>query len=86
MNTNNSSNNSTILLFDSSMNFTDISLIIKEKNPQIITFDYESHLLLKKKDISHEISDSYTTDHDLEYVQEQSYLFSKWFYVSEISH
>ena len=50
-------NNSTLLLFDSSMSFTDVSLIIKEKNPQIITFDYESHTLLKKKDISHKISD-----------------------------
>ena len=57
MNINNSSNNCTLLLFDSSMSFTDVSLIIKEKNPQIITFDYESHILLKKKDISHEISD-----------------------------
>ena len=75
MNTNNSSNNSTLLLFDSSMSFTDVFLIIKEKNPQIITFDYESHILLKKKDISHEISDSYTTTHDLEYIQEQSYYF-----------
>jgi hypothetical protein len=86
MNINNSSNNSTLLLFDSSMSFTDVSLIIKEKNPQIITFDYESHILLKKKDISHEISDSYATTHDLEYIQEQSYLFSKWFNESKISH
>ncbi len=86
MNTNNSSNNNTVLLFDSSMNFKDISLIIEEKNLKIITFDYESHLLFEEKNIEHEISDIYLTQKDLEDIQEKSYFFAHWFDNSEISH
>jgi hypothetical protein len=86
MNTDNSLNNNVILLFDSSMDFKSLYPIIKEKKPKIITFDYESHNLFEEKNIEHEVSDKYTTQKDLEYIQEKSYSFAKWFNDPKISH
>lgn len=79
------SNNDTILLFDSSMNFQDVNKIIQEKKPKIITFDYESHVLFEAKNICHEISDIYISKNDLDMLQEKSYLFAHWFDESKIS-
>ena len=75
-----------IVLFDSSMDFEAFYPIIKEKKPKIITFDYESHNLFEEKNIEHEVSDEYSTQKDLEYIQEKSYLFAHWFDKPEISH
>ena len=86
MKQNNSLNSGIILLFDSSMRFEDVSLMIKEKKPKIVTFDYESHTLFQEKNIEHEISDVYLSEKDLEYIQEKSYFFAHWFDNSEISH
>ena len=72
MKQNNSSNNNTILLFDSSMNFKDVYPIIKEKKPKIVTFDYQSHKLFEQKNIQHEVSDVYITQNDLEHIQDKS--------------
>ena len=75
-----------IVLFDSSMDFEAFYPIIKEKKPKIITFDYESHNLFEEKNIEHEVSDEYSTQKDLEYIQEKSYLFAHWFDKPEIWH
>lgn len=80
-----SPDNNTILLFDSSMNLRDVFPIIKEKNPKIITFDYNSHKLFEEKNIQHEISDNYISSDDLDYIQKKSYYFAYWFDKPEIS-
>jgi hypothetical protein len=81
-----SSNNNVILLLDSSVDFKDVCQIIKEKNPDIVTFDYESHILFKEKNIPHKISDTYISQNDLQSIQEKSYLFAHWFNESKISN
>lgn len=86
MKQNNSSNNSTILLFDSSMNFKDVYQTIKEKKLKIVTFDYESHNLFEQKNIQHETSDMYITQNDLKHIQDKSYSFAYWFDKPEISN
>ena len=86
MKQNNSSKNNVILLIDSSMNFQDVYHIIKEKNPDIVTFDYKSHILFKEKNIPHKISDVYISHNDLQSIQEKSYLFAHWFNESKISN
>ena len=78
--------NNMILLFDSSMNFKDVYPKIKEKKPKIITFDYKSHILFEEKNISHEISDVYISQNDLDSIQERSYLFTHWFDEPKISN
>ena len=67
-----------IVLFDSSSTFDDIKKFV-EQNKTIITFDYESHQLLSRNNIPHEISDNYISDMDIETIQKNSYKLTKWF-------
>lgn len=69
----------TILLYDSSFDIDKLLNIVKEKNPLIISFDYESHKLLIKYKIKHKISDDYLSEKDIQNIQKNSYYFSQWF-------
>lgn len=48
-------------------------------NLTIITFDYESHVLLKKNNISHEISDNFLSRDELANIQNNCYGYVNWF-------
>ncbi len=68
-----------IILFDSSSSLDELKKFTQKGKPTIITFDYESHMLLSQNNISHEISDSYIDENDLQTIQKQSYHFAEWF-------
>jgi hypothetical protein len=74
-----------VILCDSSSQLEEINQIIDKYNPKIITFDIDSHNFFLKKNIEHELSDNYLNDKDLDYIQDLSYQFSKWYAESEIS-
>lgn len=69
----------TILLFDSSSNVDELKKFLVDQTTKVITFDYESHVLLLKEKIEHEISDNYITDSDLQLIQKESYRLTEWF-------
>lgn len=73
-----------VVLCDSSSQLEEINQIIDKYNPTIITFDNDSHYFLLKKNIDHELSDNYLNGKDLDYIQNLSYQFSKWYAESEI--
>ena len=75
---------SVVLLFDSSSNVDEIKKFV-EQDTKIITFDYETHKILSKNKIDHEISDNYISDTDLQIIQNDSYNLSKWFLEPSIS-
>ena len=75
---------SIVLLFDSSSNVDEIKKFVEQKT-KIITFDYETHKILSKNKIDHEISDNYISDTDLQIIQNDSYNLSKWFLEPSIS-
>ena len=68
-----------IVLFDSSCNLKELEQDIEDKSYLVITFDYESHQLLNKNNIKHEISDSYLNRIELETIQKKSYELVDWF-------
>ena len=51
------------------------------KNPdiKIISFDYESHNMLKKEGITHDISENFLKENDFDYIQKQVYEKVKWY-------
>jgi hypothetical protein len=67
--------NSEIILFDSSANLEDLKSVLRGQ--KIITFDMESHELLTKNNIIHEISDNYAQKFDD--IQKLSYRLSSWY-------
>ena len=75
---------SLVLLFDSSSTVDQIKKFVEQKI-KIITFDYESHKMLSKNNIDHEISDNYINDTDMQIIQNDSYNLSKWFLEPSIS-
>jgi hypothetical protein len=81
-----SSKLTTIVLYDSSFDIDELLNIVKEKNPLVISFDYESHKLLIKYKIKHKISDDYLSEKDIQNIQKNSYSFSHWFENSTISN
>ncbi len=46
---------------------------------KIITFDYDSHQILNKKNIQHLISDDFLSENDLLEIQKNAYLLSTWY-------
>ena len=68
----------TIFLYDSSSNLDKLKTVIHEKDSLIITFDFESHKQLLEKNISHEISDNFISKKDVNEIQNNSYIFTKW--------
>ena len=67
-----------IFLLDSQINFSEIDYS-DNNNSQIITFDFDSHDILKKKSISHLISDTFLSKKELLDIQKNAYLLSDWY-------
>ena len=79
-------NNSNLLvLFDSPSDFDDLDEMISKNKPKIISFDYDTHRILKDKKINHEISDNYLSKKDLRIIQKTAYSVSEWFNADIIS-
>jgi hypothetical protein len=76
-----------ILFVDSSISIDDI---IKLKNSfsniQIFSFDYVSHKLLIKNNISHKISDTFLSENNLDLIQQKSYQFAEWYKIPKINN
>jgi hypothetical protein len=67
-----------ILLVDSTSNFEQLKFFF-DKDTSVITFDYESHIKLEKKQISHILSDDFITNSDSSELQNYAHKFSNWF-------
>ena len=80
-----SKNSNLVVLFDSTSDFDDLNETISKKGSKIISFDYDTHKILKDKKINHEISDSYLSKKELKTIQKTAYLVSEWFNEEEIS-
>jgi hypothetical protein len=74
-----------IILYDSVLNIEELKQIIKEYNPQIITFSLESHNFLVKNSIDHKLSESYLNENELDSIQDHLYLFTQWYSDPSIS-
>ncbi|WP_268544160.1 hypothetical protein [Candidatus Nitrosotenuis cloacae] len=70
-----STSNNCLILIDSSISFNELKSFLNT-SCKIITFDYQSHILLKQNNIVHEISDEFIDDADG--VQQTCYLLSRW--------
>ena len=51
-------NSNLIVLFDSPSDFDDLDETISKNKSKIISFGYDTHIILKDKKINHEISDN----------------------------
>ena len=67
-----------IFLLDSQINPSEINYS-NNKDSQIITFDFDSHCALKKKSISHLISDTFLSKKELLDIQKNAYTLSDWY-------
>ena len=67
-----------IFLLDSQVNFSKVNYS-DTSDFQIVTFDFDSHHALKKKSISHLISDTFLTHKELSDIQKNAYLLSDWY-------
>ena len=75
------------LFVDSSVLLDDIIKIKNDiSNIQIFTFDYISHKLLIKNNITHEISETFLSESYLDLIQEKSYQFAEWYKIPEINN
>ena len=74
-----------VVLFDSPSDFDDLDETISKNKSKIISFDYDTHKILKDKKINHEISDNYLSKKDLRNIQKTAYLVSEWFNSDAIS-
>lgn len=74
-----------IALIDSNTKIDTIKNHLKKHSQlKIITFDFESHKLLTKNKILHDLSDNYIDNKDLELIQKSSYHFSKWYEIPNL--
>ena len=78
-------NSESIILFDSISDLDDLDKTISKNKSKIISFDYDTHKILKDKKIEHEISDKYLSKEDLRSIQKNAYLISDWFNSNIIS-
>jgi len=74
-----------IILIDSSSKFQDFHNFLDPHN-LIVTFDYKSHMLLSEKNVKHIVSDTYLTTSEIVILQENSYVFSKFFIEEQIAN
>ena len=72
-------NSKLVVLFDSTSDFDDLVETISNSKSKIISFDYDTHRILKDKKINHEISDNYLSKKDLRIIQKTAYSISEWF-------
>ena len=78
-------NSGHVVLFDSISDLNDLDEVINEDMSKIISFNHDTHKLLKDKKISHEISDAYLSEKELRMIQKTAYSISEWFNAEEIS-
>ena len=78
-------NSKSIILFDSVSDYDDLDEIASKNKSKIISFNYDTHKILKDKKIHHEISDNYLSKKDLRTIQKTAYSVSEWFNVDVIS-
>jgi len=72
-------NSEFVILFDSISDLDDLVEMSSKNISTIISFDYDTHKILKDKKINHEISDNYLSKKDLRNIQKTAYLISEWF-------
>jgi len=70
---------SDVIFVDSTCTINDLQHIHNYKQKKIITFDYDSHILLSRNNIQHEISDNYLLKSEFPEIQNISYKFSNWY-------
>ena len=78
-------NSKSIILFDSVSDYDDLDEIASKNKSKIISFNYDTHKILKDKKIHHEISDNYLSKKDLRTIQKTAYSVSEWFNADAIS-
>ena len=78
-------NSESIILFDSISDLDDLGNTISNGISKIISFDYDTHKILKDKKINHEISDDYLSNNDLKIIQKTAYSLSEWYNADIIS-
>ena len=78
-------NSKSIILFDSVSDYDDLDEITSKNKSKIISFNYDTHKILKNKKIHHEISDNYLSKKDLRTIQKTAYSVSEWFNADVIS-
>ena len=78
-------NSKSIILFDSVSDYDDLDEIASKNKSKIISFNYDTHKILKNKKIHHEISDNYLSKKDLRTIQKTAYSVSEWFNADVIS-
>ena len=78
-------NSESIILFDSISDLDDLDNMISKDVSKIISFDYDTHKILKDKKINHEISDIYLSKNDLKIIQKTAYSLSEWYNADIIS-
>ena len=75
----------TVILFDSSSSIKELKRLLLQSTPKIITFDYDTHKILSKNNIEHEISDTFVDRNDLRNIQKNSYNLVKWYNEAALS-
>ena len=78
-------NSKSIILFDSVSDYDDLDEIASKNKSKIISFNYDTHKILKDKKFHHEISDNYLSKKDLRTIQKTAYSISEWFNADVIS-
>ena len=78
-------NSKSIILFDSVSDYDDLDETVSKNKSKIISFNYDTHKILKDKKIHHEISDNYLSKKDLRTIQKTAYSISEWFNADVIS-
>ena len=78
-------NSEFVILFDSISDLDDLVEMSSKNISTIISFDYDTHKILKDKKINHEISDNYLSKKDLRIIQKTAYSVSEWFNADIIS-
>ena len=78
-------NSKSIILFDSVSDYDDLDETVSKNKSKIISFNYDTHKILKNKKIHHEISDNYLSKKDLRTIQKTAYSVSEWFNADVIS-
>ncbi|MHA7733128.1 hypothetical protein [Nitrosopumilus sp. S6] len=74
----NEKTHSTIILFDKNGTIEELKKYLSQKNIKIISFDYESHILLENEHISHQISDEFLETENFNEIEKNSFIAAKW--------
>jgi len=78
LNTNKNNFPTTVILVDFNTSLDSVLSLIDDHS-KIISFDFESHKALLEKKIKHMLSDDFTNEIELAYIQKQAYYFLEWY-------